>query len=105
MALVAWLETVMATIVDILILGIPVMILALVVGLGLCIAAIAKEGRGRSTLASQIAGLVNLALIIPLTFLSWAADARDVRNMFMFAAGVFALVGLLGLRMPQRFRD
>jgi hypothetical protein len=88
-----------------LILGIPLMLLSLLVGLGSCIAVLAREGRGRSTVVSQIAGLINLVFILPLSMLSWAAETRDVRFMFMFAAGAFALVGLAGLRLPQRFRD
>jgi amino acid permease len=88
-----------------LILGIPLMLLSLLVGLGCCIAVLASEGRGRSSLVSQIAGLINLVFILPLSMLSWAAETRDVSFMFMFAAGAFALVGLAGLRLPQRFRD
>jgi hypothetical protein len=95
----------MDTFIQFLILGIPLMLLSLLVGLGSCIAVLAQEGRGRSTVVSQIVGLINLVFILPLSMLSWAAEARDVRFMFMFAAGAFALVGLLGLRLPQRFRD
>lgn len=95
----------MASIIDILLLGLPVMVLSLLVGLGLSIVVLAREGRGRTSVASQIVGLVNLVMIVPLTLLSWAADTRDVRFMFMFAAGAFALVGVLGIRVPQRFRD
>jgi hypothetical protein len=95
----------MANVVDILILALPLMMLSLLVGLGACIAVIAQEGRGRSSVASQIAGLINLAMIIPLSILSSTAEATDVRYMFMFAAGAFVLIGLLGLRLPQRYRD
>ncbi|MFO7562583.1 MAG: hypothetical protein R6X02_08055, partial [Enhygromyxa sp.] len=96
----------MATLTDVLLLSIPLMLLCLLVGLGLTIAVLASEGRSSKLItASQIAGLVNLALILPLGLLAWSADARDVRWMFMFAAGAFALVGLLGLRAPRRFRD
>jgi hypothetical protein len=94
------------TIVDILMLTVPVMVLSLLVGLGLALAVLATEGRhGRLITASQIAGLVNLALILPLGLLAWSAETRDVRWMFMFVAGAFALVGLLGIRLPYRFRD
>jgi ABC-type Na+ efflux pump permease subunit len=95
----------MASIIDLLILGVPLMVLSLLVGLGACIAVMAQEGRGRSSAVSHLVGLINLVLIIPLTVLSWAAQSPDVRYMFMFAAGAFALVGLLGLRLPQRYRD
>ena len=96
----------MVRITDILLLIIPVMVLSLLVGLGLMIAVLASEGRNSKLItASQIAGLVNLALILPLGLLAWSAEARDVRWMFMFAAGAFALIGLLGIRMPRRFRD
>jgi hypothetical protein len=95
----------MANVVDILILALPVMMLSLLVGLGTCIAVIAQEGRGRSSTASRLVGLINLVMIIPLSILSSAAEATDVRYMFMFAAGAFALIGLLGLRLPQRYRD
>lgn len=95
----------MASIVDYFLLGLPLMVLCLLCGLGLCVAVLANEGRGRSSAASQIVGLINLALIVPLTLMSWAADRRDVMFMFMFAAGAFALVGLLGVRLPMRFRD
>jgi hypothetical protein len=94
------------TIVDILMLTVPVMVLSLLVGLGLALAVLATEARnGRLIIASQIAGLVNLALILPLGLLAWSAETRDVRWMFMFVAGAFALVGLLGIRLPYRFRD
>jgi amino acid permease len=95
----------MASIIDILILGLPLMMLSLLVGLGACIAVITQEGRGRTSAVSHVTGLINLLLIIPLSVLATAAETRDVRFMFMFAAGAFALVGLLGLRLPQRFRD
>jgi uncharacterized membrane protein len=95
----------MDTVIHVLILGIPVMLLSLLVGLGSCIAVLAQEGRGRTSVVSKIAGLLNVVLILPFSVLSWAAASRDVRFMFMFAAGAFALVGLLGLRLPQRFRD
>jgi hypothetical protein len=95
----------MPTFADILLLGLPVMVLCLLVGLALVIAVLATEGRPRVSTASQIAGLINLALIVPLGILAWAADTRDVRWMFMFAAGAFAFVGLLGIRVPRRFRD
>jgi hypothetical protein len=81
------------------------MLLSLLVGLGSCIAVLANEGRGRTSVVAQVCGIINLAVILPLTLLSWNADTRDVRFMFMFAAGAFALVGLMGLRLPQRFRD
>lgn len=91
---------------DLLMLTIPLMVASLLVGLGLTIAVLATEGRNAKViLAAQIAGLINLALILPLGLLAWAAEARDVRWMFWFAAGAFALVGLLGLRMPNRLRD
>ncbi|PRP90025.1 hypothetical protein ENSA5_68660 [Enhygromyxa salina] len=95
----------MATVVEILLLALPLMVVSLIAGLGLSVVVIAKEGRGRSRMASQVVGLVNLALILPLTLLSWAAETRDVRYMFMFVAAAFALIGYLGLRLPQRFRD
>lgn len=95
----------MANVVDILILALPLMMLVLLMGLGACIAVIAQEGRGRSSAVSQIAGLINLSMIIPLSILSSAAEAPDIRYMFMFAAGAFALIGLMGLRLPQRYRD
>lgn len=95
----------MDSIIHFLILGIPLMLLSLLVGLGSCIAVLANEGRGRTSVVSQVAGLINLVFILPLSMLSWAAETRDVRFMFMFAAGAFALVGLLCLRLPQRFRD
>jgi hypothetical protein len=95
----------MPSLVDILLLIIPLMVLSLLVGLALMIAAVATEGRPRVVFASQIAGLINLALIVPLGLLAWTADSRDVRWMFMFAAGAFALVGLLGIRVARRFAD
>lgn len=95
----------MNTVLQLLILAIPLMLLSLLVGLGSCIAVIAQEGRGRTSAVSQIVGLINLVFILPLSMLSWAAETPDVRFMFMFAAGAFALVGLLGLRLPQRYRD
>lgn len=96
----------MPRVTDVLLLTIPVMVLCLLTGLGLTIAVLATEGRkGKLIMASQIAGMVNLALILPLGVLAWAAEARDIRWMFMFVAGAFALVGLLGLRLPNRFRD
>lgn len=96
----------MTPITDILLLLIPVMVLCLLTGLGLTIAVLASEGRnGKVVTASQIAGLVNLALILPLGLMAWAAESRDVRWMFMFATGAFALIGLLGIRLPHRFRD
>ncbi|HVI02235.1 MAG TPA: hypothetical protein VM869_26155 [Enhygromyxa sp.] len=96
----------MPTIADMLLLTIPVMVLCLLVGLGLAIGVLATEGRNAKIVtASQIAGLINLALILPLGVLAWSAETRDVRWMFMFVAGAFALIGLLGLRLPNRFRD
>ncbi|KIG15882.1 hypothetical protein DB30_05189 [Enhygromyxa salina] len=95
----------MQRIVDILLLGLPVMVVFLLLGLGLCIAVLVKEGQGRAARASQIVGLINLGLVVPLSGLSWAADLGGARLMFMFSAGAFALVGLLGLRLPLRFRD
>lgn len=95
----------MARVIDILLLCLPLMLLSLLVGLGACVAVLANEGRGRSSVVSQVVGMINLGLILPLTLLSWAAETRDVRFMFMFAGGAFALVGLLGLRIPARFRD
>jgi hypothetical protein len=91
---------------DILLLTVPVMVLCLLIGLGLAIAVLATEGRNTKMItASQVVGLINLALILPLGLLAWSADARDVRWMFMFVAGAFAFVGLLGIRLPHRFRD
>jgi hypothetical protein len=81
------------------------MLLSLLLGLGLAIAVVANEGRGRVVTAAQIVGLINLLWIMPLGLLAWAADTRDVRWMFMFAAGAFALIGLLGIRIPHRYRD
>lgn len=95
----------MQTILDISLLVLPVMVLLLLCGFGLTIAVLAKQGRGRASRASQIVGIINLALVIPLSLLSWSADLGEVRLMFMFSAGAFALVGLLGLRVPLRFRD
>ena len=40
----------------------------------------------------------------PLALLSATAPTRDVRLMFAFAAVVFALVGIGGLRMALRAR-
>lgn len=90
---------------ELMLLALPVMVACLLVGLGLAIAVVASEGRGRVSTAAQVVGLVNLALIVPLALLAWTADARDVRWMFMFAAGAFALIGLLGVQLPRRFRD
>jgi len=90
---------------EILTLAIPVMVLCLLIGLGLAIAVVANEGRGRVVVGSQIVGLINLVLILPLGLLAWAASDRDVRWMFMFAAGAFAFVGLIGVRLPRRYRD
>lgn len=95
----------MGSVIELLILAMPLMIVSLLVGLGLCVAVLANEGRGWTSSASQIIGLLNLVMIVPLTLLSWTAETRDVRFMFMFAAGAFAFVGLLGLRVPRRFRD
>jgi hypothetical protein len=96
----------MPTLVDLLLLTVPVMVLCLLIGLGLAFAVLATEGRnGRLITATQIAGLVNLALILPLGLLAWSAETREIRWMFMFVAGAFALVGLLGIRVPYRFRD
>jgi hypothetical protein len=95
----------MDTVIQISILGVPLMLLSLLVGLGSCIAVLVQEGRGRTSGVSQIVGMINLLFILPLSILSWGAETQDVRFMFMFAAGAFALVGLLGLRIPQRFRD
>ena len=91
---------------NMLLLTIPVMVLCLLVGLGLAIAVLATEGRNSKLItASQVVGLVNLVLILPLGVLAWSAEARDARWMFMFVAGAFALIGLLGIRLPHRFRD
>lgn len=95
----------MDTVIQLLILGIPLMLLSLLVGLGSCVAVLVHEGRGRTSVVSQVVGLINLILILPLSALSWTAETRDVRFMFAFAAGAFALVGLLALRLPQRYRD
>ena len=95
----------MTSLVDIVTLAIPLMVLFLLVGLGLTLAVLVQEGQGRVVTASQIVGLINLALILPLGLLAWLADTRDVRWMFMFTAGAFALVGLMGVRLPRRFRD
>ncbi|PRQ07619.1 hypothetical protein [Enhygromyxa salina] len=95
----------MQRLVDILLLGLPVMVVFLLLGLALSVAVLIKEGRGRASRISQIVGLINLALVIPLSVLSWAAELGGPRLMFMFSAGAFALVGLLGLRLPLRFRD
>jgi hypothetical protein len=96
---------VLAGALDILLLAVPLMLLSLLVGLAASLAVVVQEGRGRTSFVSQIAGLINLVMIVPLTVLSWTAETRDVRFMFMFAAGAFALIGLLGLRLPQRYRD
>jgi len=90
---------------DILILAVPVMIAALLVGLGLVLAVVISEGRGPVSTASQLVGLINLALIVPLGLLAWTSESREVRWMFMFAAGAFALIGLLGIKLPRRYRD
>lgn len=90
---------------NILLLVVPVMVLCLLVGLALMLAVVISEGAGRVATASQVAGLVNLALIVPFVLLVWTADSRELRWMFMFAAGAFALVGLLGIQMPRRYRD
>lgn len=95
----------MQSFVDILLIGLPVMVLLLLAGLGLCLAVLAKQGQGRASRASQIVGLINLGLVVPLSLLSWTAALSGTRLMFMFVAGAFALVGLLGLRLPLRFRD
>jgi hypothetical protein len=95
----------MGSAIQVLLLAVPVMMVSLLAGLGLTIAVLVNEGRGWTSNAAQLVGLINLVLIVPLTFLSWTAETRDVRFMFMFAAGAFALIGLLGLRMPHRFRD
>ena len=95
----------MPTPAEIMLLALPVMIVCLVVGLGFAVAVVVTEGRGRVSTAAQVVGLINLTLILPLGVLAWTADARDVRWMFMFAAGAFALVGLLGIWLPRRFRD
>ncbi len=95
----------MPSLAEILTLALPLMVLCLLLGLGLAIGVLANEGRGRVVMASQIVGLINLVLILPLGLLAWSAETRDVRWMFMFAAGAFALVGLLGVRLPHRFRD
>jgi hypothetical protein len=94
----------MQRVIEILLIGLPVMLVFLLVGLGLCVAVLAKQGRGGASRASQIVGLINLGLVVPLSVLSWAAD-DEVRLMFMFVAAAFALVGFLGLRLPLRFRD
>ena len=95
----------MVGVVELLVLALPLMLACLLVGLGLSIAVLANEGRGWTNKAAQVFGLLNLLMIVPLTLMSWVAESRDVRFMFMFAAGAFALVGLLGLRVPRRFRD
>jgi hypothetical protein len=96
----------MESLTHVLLLLIPLMVLCLLAGLGLTIAVLVSEGRnGKAVMASQIVGLINLALILPLGMLAWTADTRDIRWMFMFATGAFALVGLMGLRMPRRYRD
>lgn len=92
-------------VIEILLLGLPLMILSLLAGLGLSVAALANEGRGRASGASRIFGWINLALTLPMILIGGAAEARDVRMMFAFAAAAFCLVGLLGLRLPLRARD
>ena len=87
------------------ILALPLLVLLLLVGLGLIIHVLANEGRGRSSRASRVVGVLNLATLLPLALLAVTAAAPEQRNMFMFVAVAFALVGLLGLRIPLRFRD
>jgi hypothetical protein len=90
---------------EIMLLALPLMVLCLLTGLGLGIAVVANEGRGKVVFVSQLVGLINLALIMPLGLLAWAAETRDVRWMFMFAAAAFALIGLFGLRISNRYRE
>ena len=95
----------MERVVEIAIFVLPVLLLSLLVGLGSIIAVLANEGRGRSGVVSRLVGLLNLLMILPLATVALTAPTRDVRWMFAFGAGVFALLGLLGLRMPARYRD
>lgn len=95
----------LAAFADILIFALPALLLPLLAGLGLIFHVLATEGRTRSSGWSQILGLINLGLLLPLGLLVWLAEGREQRWMFMFVAGAFALVGLLGLRVPRRFRD
>ena len=90
--------------VQLLMLGLPVMVLSLIAGLGASVAVLVHEARGRSFVISRALGWLNLGWIGPLALLSATAPTRDVRLMFAFAAVVFALVGLGGLRMALRAR-
>lgn len=95
----------MVGLVEFLVLVLPLMLVCLLVGLGLGIAVIANEGRGWTNKASRVFGLVNSSMVAPLGLLAGTVESGDVRLMFLFAAGAFAVVGVLGFRMPRRFRD
>ena len=95
----------MARIAEIVVLFLPVLLVALLFGLGATIAVFANEGRGRSNLLSRVAGTINMVIAGLLMLVAVTAEARDVRGMFLFSAIVFILIGVFGLRAPTRFRD
>ncbi len=91
--------------VDFLLLGLPVALVLLLLGLGLVIHVLATEGQRGSASWAQVVGIANLLMVIPLGLLALSAPSHDQRWMFMFVGSAFVLVGLLGLRVPRRFRD
>ena len=95
----------MDRLVDILLLGLPLIVLPLLLGLAAVIRLLAREGRGRTPRHSRVLGAINLAMMAPLGLLGWSAEGGDLRWSFWFAALVFAFLGLLGLLLPRRFAD
>ena len=91
-------------VIQLLMLGLPVMMLCLLAGLISSVTVLVNEGRGRSFPMSRIFGWINLGWLGPLVLLSAAAPTSDVRLMFAFTAAVFALVGVMGLRLALRAR-
>lgn len=85
--------------------ALPLLLLPLLVGLGLIIHVVANEGRSRSAKWARVVGILDLLLALPFAVLAWAAEASDVRGMFVFASLAYAILGFMALWIVVRYRE
>lgn len=95
----------MAKLASIILLALPLAVLVMLAGLGTAIHVVATEGRSRSAAISRVLGVLNLAMLVPYGVVYSVAEGQNVATMLVIAGGASACVGLLGLRMPARYRE
>lgn len=85
--------------------ALPLLLLPLLAGLGLIIHVVVNEGRARSSKWASVVGTIDLLMVVPFSMLGWAADADDIRGMFVFAAVAYAMIGVMAVRVVARYRE